>query len=86
MNEQHYALVIGIDRYPDISDLHSARKDAESFFNWLIDPNLGAVPKENIRLITTDDTETPPGTGSTRDYTCSVPGMASPPTRKRRHC
>jgi|GEM_PF-2533142 len=62
MNKQHYALVIGIDRYPGISDLHSARKDAESFFNWLIDPKLGAVPRKNIRLITTDDAETPPGT------------------------
>ncbi len=62
MNEQHYALVVGINRYPGISDLHSARKDAESFYDWLVNPNLGAVPKDNIQLITTDDTATPAGT------------------------
>ncbi len=72
MNEQHYALVIGINRYPGISDLRSASEDAESFFNWLTDPKLGGVPEENIRLITTDETSAPP----------HVPFFKAKPTRE----
>ncbi len=62
MNGQHYAIVIGINRYPGISDLQFARGDAEEFYNWLRDPNLGAVPEENIALITVADADIPPGT------------------------
>lgn len=62
MNDFHFGVVIGINRYPAISDLKFARSDAEDFYHWLIDPKLGAVPKENVILITIPDSEMPPGT------------------------
>ena len=62
MNDLHFGVVIGINRYPAISDLNFAKSDAEDFYNWLIDPNLGAVPQENVILITTSDADMPPDT------------------------
>lgn len=62
MNEHHYAVIIGINRYPGISDLQFARGDAEVFYEWLKDPDLGGVPEDNIALITVEDAAVPPGT------------------------
>lgn len=61
MNEHHYAVVVGINRYPGISDLKFARKDAEDFCAWLKDAEGGDVPDGNIVLITALDHEIPPG-------------------------
>lgn len=51
VNDLHFAVVIGIDRYPALTDLKSARNDAEKFREWLVDPCGGAVPSENIRVV-----------------------------------
>jgi len=47
----HYALVIGIDHYPKFRPLKGARKDAEDFHGWLIDPEGGGVPAANAELV-----------------------------------
>lgn len=47
----HYALVVGIDHYPRFRSLKGARKDAEDFHAWLIDPDGGGVPPENVKLV-----------------------------------
>lgn len=52
MNDLHHAVVVGINRYPAISDLQGARGDAGRFRDWLADPTGGNVPEGNIALVT----------------------------------
>src|SRR4051812_18328199 len=52
MNDLHFGVVVGIDRYPGIEDLCYARSDAIAFHTWLTDPAQGAVPEDNTALIT----------------------------------
>ncbi len=49
--EHHYAVVIGINRYPGLSDLAGPRKDAEAFHAWLVDEQGGRVPERNIHSV-----------------------------------
>ncbi|MEU5957730.1 caspase family protein [Streptomyces sp. NPDC047525] len=64
MNQDHYAVVAGITRYPGVSDLESPVMDARMFRNWLVDPLGGQLPKEHVKTITT----TPTGTTVTDPY------------------
>jgi hypothetical protein len=60
MPQNHYAVVVGIDRYPSMpSDraLQYARHDAICFYKWLRSSNGGGVPKGNAKLITATRTE-----------------------------
>lgn len=47
----HYGLVIGIDHYPKFNSLKGARKDAEDFHAWLLNPNAGGLQPENVKLV-----------------------------------
>jgi hypothetical protein len=51
MNDLHYAVVVGIDRYPGISDLAGAGDDATQFAEWLQSPDGGALPEPNVHLL-----------------------------------
>jgi hypothetical protein len=51
MNPQHFAVVVGINRYPGMSDLRAAHADADDFYRWVTDPNGGGVPPENASLV-----------------------------------
>jgi hypothetical protein len=51
VNDLHYAVVVGINRYPGIRDLTYARTDAEAFRNWLVSPKGGQLPEENVVLV-----------------------------------
>ncbi|MFE6164794.1 caspase domain-containing protein [Streptomyces sp. NPDC056486] len=55
MNDLHYAVVVGINRYPAIGDLQGARRDATRFRDWLVDPHGGGVPEANVGLVTASD-------------------------------
>ena len=57
MNELHFGVCVGIDRYPGLPgrDLGSARRDATAFRDWLLDPAGGALPEDNVRLLTVPD-------------------------------
>jgi hypothetical protein len=46
-----YALVVGIDRYPRMRALTGAQRDAEDFYNWVIDPAGGGVAQKNALLL-----------------------------------
>lgn len=48
MNNLHFAVVVGINRYPKIGDLHGPVDDAERFAGWLAAPSGGGLPDENI--------------------------------------
>ncbi len=51
MNDHHYAVVVGINRYPGLSDLTGARADAEAFATWLEDPAGGGLPAKNVTRV-----------------------------------
>jgi len=57
MNDLHYALLLGINRYPGISDLSYARTDAQAVREWLLSGDGGQVPEENVVLIAATDQE-----------------------------
>ncbi len=57
MNDLHYAIVVGINNYPGIGPLTGARADAEEFAKWLIHPDGGALPKDNVRKVLLTDAE-----------------------------
>jgi hypothetical protein len=48
-NGDHYAIVIGIDKYMSLPPLRSAVADATRFAEWLL--RVGRVPADNIHLI-----------------------------------
>lgn len=56
MNELHYGVCVGIDRYPGFPgrNLASAASDAAAFRDWLVSPTGGELPPENVALITVD--------------------------------
>ena len=54
MNQWHFAVVVGIDKYPAIRDLKFAKGDAEEFAKWLEYPQGGALPKGNIAKVVAD--------------------------------
>jgi uncharacterized caspase-like protein len=57
VNDAHYAVVVGINRYPGFTDLSGARADADAFADWLLDPNGGALPNSNVTPIQVDKKE-----------------------------
>lgn len=56
MNDLHFGVCIGIDRYPGFPgrDLSSATRDARAFRDWLTAPTGGAVPESNLALVTVE--------------------------------
>jgi hypothetical protein len=57
VNDLHYAVVVGINRYPGIGDLGGARADADQFSAWLVDPAGGALPPENVKHVCASDVD-----------------------------
>jgi hypothetical protein len=54
MNDLHFGICIGIDRYPGFPgrDLGSARGDAVAFSEWLMAGDGGALPPGNVAVVT----------------------------------
>jgi len=52
-----YAVIVGIGNYQDtnIPKLRFAKKDAESLYALVIDPQIGGFPEENVRLLVDED-------------------------------
>ncbi|MDJ0753353.1 MAG: caspase family protein [Ardenticatenaceae bacterium] len=51
-NDRDIAIVLGVNNYPaTIGPLQGAVNDANDFIKWLIDPNGGNLPEENVHLI-----------------------------------
>ena len=48
----HYALVVGIDDYPQFRSLQGAKEDARQFAAWLRDTDTGGgLPEQNVKLL-----------------------------------
>lgn len=60
MNVDDHAIVVGIDLYPGIASLEGAQGDAESFADWLAEPDGGGLPSGNIHKILTSQYHPPP--------------------------
>jgi uncharacterized caspase-like protein len=65
-NPQDYAIVIGLNDYPDYGgggrSLHGAIRDAEAFAAWLRDRTSGGgLPDDNVALITSSPDPLSPG-------------------------
>ena len=58
MSASDYAIVVGVQRYPsfgrtakDSYDLQGPDNDARAVADWLTDPDGGALPPENVRMV-----------------------------------
>ena len=49
--DKDWAIVVGVRRYPGISDLDGSENDAKDFRDWLVSPAGGDVPAANVTLI-----------------------------------
>lgn len=54
-----HAIVVGINHYPAYDPLEGPERDARDFVSWLVAPDGGGVPRENIALILSSDTDPP---------------------------
>lgn len=61
-NPDHFALVIGIDHYPQLRPLRAAVRDAARFAEWLVKTEGGGLPPANITYIKSQPL--PPGTAA----------------------
>jgi hypothetical protein len=48
VHDAHFAVVVGINRYPGLADLAGPLDDAANFVDWLVSPTGGAVPSANV--------------------------------------
>lgn len=63
MNTEDYAIVVGVSKYPGLgeeqdpssADLKASHRDAEAVAAWLVDPNGGGLPENNVKKFLTDD-------------------------------
>jgi Caspase domain len=49
--DDQYAILVAINRYPGLSDLKGPENDAEAFKEWLLDENGGNIKAEHIETI-----------------------------------
>lgn len=60
MAQNDYAVVVGINTYPNLGDLEGPRHDALDFYAWLLAADGGNVPKANIERIISPQYAQPP--------------------------
>ncbi|GFF08539.1 MULTISPECIES: caspase family protein [Stenotrophomonas maltophilia group] len=53
--DDHYAIVLTINRYPGLSDLHGPENDGDEFRQWLLDPKYGDLAAQHIQVIRSQD-------------------------------
>ncbi|MFI5453908.1 MAG: caspase family protein [Isosphaerales bacterium] len=50
-----WAIIVGVQKYPGVSDLNGPENDAKDFRDWVVSPRGGDVPPSNVRVILTSD-------------------------------
>jgi len=51
MGSNDHAIVVGIGKYPLLTDLDGPENDARDFEQWLLDPRGGNVPQANVHVV-----------------------------------
>jgi hypothetical protein len=51
MAKDDWAIVVGIKLYPGLTNLDGPENDAKAFYDWVVSPMGGDVPKEKVALI-----------------------------------
>lgn len=51
VNDRDYAVVIGVSHYQGLTTLMGSCEDARQFHAWLLSPDGGGVPRENSKLV-----------------------------------
>jgi hypothetical protein len=59
MGETDWAIVVGIQSYPEMPDLEGPDNDAQAFYDWLVNERGGAVPRDQAKLIITPKDKIP---------------------------
>lgn len=59
-NDLHFAVVVGINVYPELNSLNLASGDAHSFGDWLRSSDGGDLPAENVEVVTLPAGSPPP--------------------------
>lgn len=59
-NDYHFAVLVGINKYPAIGNLTNCINDCSSVEAWLLDEAGGNLPKDNVRTVFVPDDEHPP--------------------------
>ena len=56
-NNNHYAILVTITKYPGLSDLKGPEADGKALAEWLTSPSGGNLPPDNVTHISTADFE-----------------------------
>lgn len=62
MNDEDFAIVVGIDKYPGLAarySLKTAEAGAKGFSEWLVHPERGALPEGNVVKLLFSELEEP---------------------------
>jgi hypothetical protein len=59
MNSEDWAIIVGVQCYPELEDLGGPENDARAFKNWARSPRGGNVPSQNVELIVTSQFRPP---------------------------
>ena len=59
MARHDYAVIAGIWAYPELDSLDAPENDAKAFYDWVVSPAGGAVPKAHVRLIVSSQFDPP---------------------------
>ncbi len=57
MNEHHYAVVVGVNHYPEMGSLNSPVNDAKKFTDWLQNADGGKLLEDNIMKVISPENE-----------------------------
>lgn len=73
-----HAIVIGIDRYPGISDLQGPCNDAKLFRDWLIKPDGGGLDPANVQMRLSSDFPEPASSDDARPFQTEIEALLVP--------
>jgi hypothetical protein len=82
-NPNDYALVVGINDYRALDPLDGAKKDADAFVKWLLDPLGGDVPEDNVKVFLSTKEPWSPGLEEIVDWMIELVEEKSPALDER---
>ena len=77
-----HGIVIGINSYPEMGDLRGPCNDAQAFYDWLIDPDGGALEETNVAKFLSTDYDEPTSIDDARPNETDVVTLFAPIIRE----